>query len=64
MAARSLAAAVATLPLPKHLSAQDDRAEQLEAENRHLKQLIGNLSLEKKLLLERLVAIEPTTSRE
>ena len=30
------------------------RVKQLEIENLHLKQLIGNLSLEKKLLLERL----------
>ena len=35
------------------------RVKQLEIENLHLKQLIGNLSLEKKLLLERLAAIEP-----
>ena len=32
---------------------------QLEIENLHLKQLVGNLSLEKKLLLERLAALEP-----
>ena len=43
---------------------QATRVEQLEIENLHLKQLIGNLSLEKKLLLERLAAIEPTTSKE
>jgi TetR/AcrR family transcriptional regulator len=36
------------------------RLKQLEIENLHLKQLIGNLSLEKKLLLERLAAVEPT----
>ena len=36
------------------------RTKQLEIENLHLKQLIGNLSLEKKLLLERLAALEPT----
>ncbi len=35
------------------------RVKQLEIENLHLKQLIGNLSLEKKLLLERLAAVEP-----
>jgi AcrR family transcriptional regulator len=63
-AARSPTTTVATLPLPKKASAQDDQAEQLEAENRHLKQLIGNLSLEKKLLLERLAAIEPATRRD
>ena len=38
--------------------------QQLETENRHLKQLVGNLSLEKKLLLERLAAIEPATRTE
>jgi predicted RNase H-like nuclease (RuvC/YqgF family) len=46
------------LPLAKHAVAQEDRVEHLETENRHLKQLIGNLSLEKKLLLERLASIE------
>jgi AcrR family transcriptional regulator len=35
------------------------RGKQLEIENLHLKQLIGNLSLEKKLLLERHAALEP-----
>ena len=35
------------------------RSKQLEIENLHLKQLVGNLSLEKKLLLERLAALEP-----
>ena len=35
------------------------RAKQLEIENLHLKQLVGNLSLEKKLLLERLAALDP-----
>ena len=35
------------------------RVKQLEIENLHLKQLVGNLSLEKKLLLERLAASEP-----
>ena len=39
------------------------RVKQLEIENLHLKQLIGNLSLEKKLLLERLAALEPTARR-
>jgi AcrR family transcriptional regulator len=40
------------------------RVKQLEIENLHLKQLIGNLSLEKKLLLERLAAIEPAAVKE
>ena len=35
------------------------RTKQLEIENLHLKQLVGNLSLERKLLLERLAAFEP-----
>lgn len=35
------------------------RTKQLEIENVHLKQLVGNLSLEKKLLLDRLAALEP-----
>ena len=35
------------------------RLEQLETENLHLKQLVGNLSLEKKLLLDRLSALQP-----
>lgn len=56
--ARSRAATVATLPLAKPPAEQDDRAERLENENRQLKQLIGSLSLEKKLLLERLAALE------
>ena len=63
-AARSATATVATLTSAKQVKAQDGRAEQLETENRHLKQLIGNLSLEKKLLLERLAAIEPATPRQ
>lgn len=41
---------------------QSARAKQLEIENLHLKQLIGNLSLEKKLLLERLAAVEPAAT--
>jgi AcrR family transcriptional regulator len=40
-------------------TADGARVKQLEIENLHLKQLIGNLSLEKKLLLERLAALEP-----
>jgi AcrR family transcriptional regulator len=35
------------------------RVRELEIENTHLKQLVGNLSLEKKLLLERLTVLEP-----
>jgi TetR/AcrR family transcriptional regulator len=35
------------------------RAKQLEIENLHLKQLVGSLSLEKKLLLDRLAMLEP-----
>jgi len=35
------------------------RAKQLEMENLHLKQLVGSLSLEKKLLLDRLAVLEP-----
>ena len=42
----------------KATAADGTRVKQLEIENLHLKQLIGNLSLEKKLLLERLAAIE------
>lgn len=38
---------------------ENARTKQLEIENLHLKQLVGNLSLEKKLLLERLAALEP-----
>jgi AcrR family transcriptional regulator len=36
------------------------RIKQLELENLHLKQLVGGLSLEKKLLLDRLTALERT----
>jgi AcrR family transcriptional regulator len=39
--------------------AEPARVKQVEAENLHLKQLVGNLSLEKKLLLERLAALDP-----
>jgi AcrR family transcriptional regulator len=39
------------------------RVKQLEIENLHLKQLVGNLSLEKKLLLERLAALEPNVKK-
>ncbi len=34
------------------------RVKQLETENQHLKQLVGNLSLEKKLLLDRLTELQ------
>jgi hypothetical protein len=37
------------------------RVKQLEMENLHLKQLVGNLSLEKKLLLERLTQLQAPT---
>jgi AcrR family transcriptional regulator len=57
--ARSRTATVATLPLGKPAAAQEARADELETENRQLKQLVGSLSLEKKLLLERLAALEP-----
>lgn len=40
------------------------RIKQLEMENLHLKQLIGNLSLEKQLLLERLAALDPKKKSE
>ena len=40
-------------------ASEGTRMKQLEIENLHLKQLVGNLSLEKKLLLERLAALEP-----
>ena len=43
----------------RHDDADGARTKQLEIENLHLKQLVGNLSLEKKLLLERLSALEP-----
>ena len=59
-ATRNTAAKVATLPVAKQV-VQADRVEDLEVENRHLKQLIGNLSLEKKLLLERLARVEPAS---
>ena len=41
------------------VGSESARTKQLEIENLHLKQLVGNLSLEKKLLLERLAALEP-----
>ena len=44
-------------------AAEGTRSKQLEIENLHLKQLVGNLSLEKKLLLERLAALEPAAQR-
>jgi AcrR family transcriptional regulator len=61
--ARGRAANVATLPLAKPPAEPEDRAERLETENRQLKQLIGSLSLEKKLLLERLATFEPAESK-
>jgi AcrR family transcriptional regulator len=59
LVARGHTATVATLPSAKSSGAQEERVAQLETENRQLKQLIGHLSLEKKLLLERLTALEP-----
>ena len=47
----------------KDTATEGARVKQLEIENLHLKQLIGNLSLEKKLLLERLAAIEPAAKQ-
>jgi hypothetical protein len=43
----------------KDVASDGTRLKQLEIENLHLKQLVGSLSLEKKLLLERLAAREP-----
>jgi TetR/AcrR family transcriptional regulator len=40
------------------------RLKQLEIENLHLKQLVGNLSLERKLLLERLAALEAAPAKK
>jgi AcrR family transcriptional regulator len=40
------------------------RVKQLEVENLHLKQLVGNLSLEKKLLLDRLAVMEPNGAKK
>ena len=40
------------------------RVKQLEIENLHLKQLVGNLSLEKKLLLDRLTDAEPKGAKK
>jgi len=47
----------------EHGGAEGTRSKQLEIENLHLKQLVGNLSLEKKLLLERLAALEVAAQR-
>ncbi|HUQ50726.1 MAG TPA: TetR/AcrR family transcriptional regulator [Gammaproteobacteria bacterium] len=63
-ATRSPAATVATLPLGKLAAGQEERVEQLETENRNLKQLIGNLSLEKKLLLDRLAELESSAAKK
>ncbi len=43
--------------------ADGTRSKQLEIENLHLKQLVGSLSLEKKLLLDRLAALEPAAKK-
>jgi cell division protein FtsB len=42
----------------KQIAAEGARLQQLEIENVQLKQLVGNLSLEKQLLLERLAAVD------
>ena len=42
----------------KELTPEANRLKQLELENLQLKQLVGTLSLEKKLLLDRLGALE------
>ena len=44
-------------------ASESSRAKQLEIENLHLKQLVGNLSLEKKLLLDRLADLEPKAKK-
>jgi AcrR family transcriptional regulator len=62
--ARKATATIATLPVVKPAEARDDLVEQLKAENTQLKQLIGNLSLEKKLLLDRLAALEPKGAKK
>jgi TetR/AcrR family transcriptional regulator len=49
---------------PKDGASDGARLKQLEIENLHLKQLVGNLSLEKKLLLERLAAVEPSAAKD
>lgn len=46
----------------KQVAAEGARLKQLEDENLHLKQLVGSLSLEKKLLLERLAAIDASAT--
>ena len=40
-------------------ASESTRSKQLEIENLHLKQLVGNLSLADKLLFDRLAALEP-----
>jgi AcrR family transcriptional regulator len=56
-AARSRAT-IAQLPSARSGIEQEPQVDQLVVENRQLKQLIGSLSLEKKLLLDRLAALE------
>jgi AcrR family transcriptional regulator len=48
----------------EHSTSVAARAKQLEIENLHLKQLVGTLSLERKLLLERLSAVEQSGERK
>jgi AcrR family transcriptional regulator len=57
-AANARGAVVYDLDDAKELSPAANRLKQLEHENLQLKQLVGSLSLEKKLLLDRLSAIE------
>jgi AcrR family transcriptional regulator len=45
-------------------TSEGTRVKQLEVENLHLKQLIGNLSLEKQLLIERLTALAPAPGKK
>jgi AcrR family transcriptional regulator len=47
----------------RELSDGDNRIKQLEFENLHLKQLVGSLSLENKLLVDRLASLEKRNPR-
>jgi AcrR family transcriptional regulator len=62
-AARKAAGTIAALPLVKSAGMRNDLVEQLEAENTQLKQLVGSLSLEKKLLLDRLATLVPDDAK-
>jgi TetR/AcrR family transcriptional regulator len=48
----------------KQVAAEGARSKQFEIENLHLKQLVGSLSLEKKVLLERLAVLEASGRAE